>query len=46
MPKMIETVAMIRSMVAKKCRFRRIREIDTEMAAGDCGATKSFLTMS
>jgi hypothetical protein len=31
MPKMIEMRAMIRSMVAKKCRFRRIGEICTDM---------------
>lgn len=29
MPKMIETGAMIRSMVAKKCRFRRKWDIDS-----------------
>ena len=45
MPKMIETGAIIRLMVAKKCRFRRIGEIPTEMEAGDGDARRSFLAM-
>jgi hypothetical protein len=44
-PKMIETGAMIRSKVAKKCRFRRIGEIHSRMAAHYADARMPFLAM-
>jgi hypothetical protein len=44
-PKTTEMRAVIRSTVAKKCRFWWIWEIHTEMEAGDCGEIKSFLTI-
>jgi hypothetical protein len=41
----IETKAMIRSTVTKKCRFRQIGEIRAQMEADGGEAKKSFLAM-
>lgn len=44
-PNMIEMGAMIRSTVAKKCRFPRIGEIRSHMAAHCADARMPFLAM-